>query len=175
MNRPSRAARESATTTRYAGFLPRPVRLSRMCTATESRPFWCAALSSRQERQTLELAHPPLHLLEPLHHLLELGVLLEQPVDVGDGRAAATRDALAPAAVDDRGFAALGRRHRADHRLEARQILLLPGQLLGQRLLSLEERDHVEDLSQRAHGAELLELRGEVLERERLLADLLRE
>src|SRR5215467_11287095 len=101
MNRPSRAARESATTTRYAGFLPRPVRLSRMCTATESRPFWCAALSSRLERQALELAHPPLHLLEPLHHLLELGVLLQQPVHVGHAGAAPSRDAGATAAVDD--------------------------------------------------------------------------
>src|SRR6202795_4404478 len=175
MNRPSRAARESATTTRYEGFLLRPVRLSRMWTATLLLLFWSAVASSGQERQALHLAHPSLHLLEALHHLLELGVLLEQPVDVGDAGAAAPSDALPPAAVDDRRLVPLIGGHRADHRLEAGQLLLLAGQLFRHRLLTLEERDHVHDLAERPHRAELLELGGEILERERLVADLLGE
>src|SRR5580765_1000381 len=128
MNRPSRAARASATTTRYEGFLLRPVRLSRMWTATLLLLFWTAVASSGKERQALHLAHPSLHLLEALHHLLELGVLLEQPVHVGDAGAAAPSDALPPAAVDDGRLAPFIGCHRADHRLESRQLLLLAGQ-----------------------------------------------
>src|SRR6266545_5511114 len=117
MNLPSRAARESATTTRYAGFRVVPVRLSLMCTATGhlscSVVVVCVVRGlARQEGQgALELAHPPLHVLEPLHHLPELGILLEQPVHVGDARAAAPRDAGPAAAVDHRGLAPLVRRH----------------------------------------------------------------
>src|SRR5262245_60895191 len=110
MNRPSRAARESATTTRYAGFFVVPVRLSRMCTATGHLTSLMVAMrrSSRQEGEraaalALELAEPPFHVLEPLHHLLDLRVLLEESIDVGDLGAAAARDAQAAAAVDDRG------------------------------------------------------------------------
>src|SRR5580765_3524778 len=175
MNRPSRPARESATTTRYAGLLLRPVRLSRMWTATLVLLFWCAVASSGQERQALHLAHPSLHLLEALHHLLELRVLLEQPVDVGNAGAAAPGDALSAAAVDDRRLAPLLGCHRPDQRLEAGQLLLLASQLLRQRFLALEERNHVHDLAERPHRAELLELGGEILEGERLVADLLGE
>src|SRR6188474_2120579 len=123
MNLPSRAARESATTTRYAGFRVVPVRLSLMWTATRSplSGLCCAAVergSARQEGQgALELAHAPLHLLEPLHHLLELRVLLEQPVHVRHAGAAAAGDPRAAAAVDDRGLPPLVRGHRGDDRL----------------------------------------------------------
>src|SRR5882724_12819461 len=120
MNFPSRAERESATTTRYAGFRVVPVRLSLMCTATGH--LSCSVVvvcmvrgSARQEGQgALELAHPPLHVLEPLHHLPELGILLEQPVHVGDVGPAPPRDASAAAAVDDRRLAPLVWRHRSD-------------------------------------------------------------
>src|SRR5215468_7463725 len=106
MKRPSRAARESATTTRYAGFFVVPVRLSRMCTATGHLTSLLVATrrSSRQEGEgaaALELAEPPFHVLEPLHHLLDLRVLLEESIHVGDLGAAAARDAQAAAAVDD--------------------------------------------------------------------------
>src|SRR4026209_53701 len=109
MNLPSRAARESATTTRYAGFRVVPVRLSLMWTATRSplSGLCCAAVERRSARQegqrALELAHAPLHLLEPLHHLLELRVLLGQPVHVRHAGAAAAGDPSAAAAADDSG------------------------------------------------------------------------
>src|SRR5262245_16042570 len=128
MNRPSRAARESATTTRYAGFFVVPVRLSRMCTATGHLTSLLVATgrSSRQEgERALELAHLPFHVLEPLHHLLHLRVLLEEPIHIGDLGAAAARDAQAPAAVDDRGSQPLRRGHRRDDRLEPLEFALL--------------------------------------------------
>src|SRR5689334_8831419 len=131
MNRPSRAARESATTTRYAGFFVVPVRLSRMCTATGHLTSLLVATrrSSRQEGEgaalALELAEPPFHVLEPLHHLLDLRVLLEEPIHVGDLGAAAARDAQAAAAVDDRGGQPLPGRHRGDDRLELLELALL--------------------------------------------------
>src|SRR2546427_12983118 len=94
-----------------------------MCTAT----VHLSLKLSRQERQgALELAHASFHLLEALHHLLELRVLLQQPVDVGHLRAAALGDARAAAAVDDRGLDALVRRHRADDGLEPAEIPLPP-------------------------------------------------
>src|ERR1700693_5472739 len=98
-----------------------------MCTAT------CAPLSygylakpvigprllpGKKWHGALELAHAPFHLLEALHHLLELRVLLQQPVDVRHLGAAALGDARPAAAVDDRGLDALVRRHRAEDGLE---------------------------------------------------------
>src|SRR5437868_1077710 len=87
MTRPSRGARESATTTRYRGRLFEPSRLSRMATATLSPP------RHRKAAQALQLAQSAFHRFELLHHLLELCELLEQPVDVLHIRAAAARDA----------------------------------------------------------------------------------
>src|SRR5215813_9270679 len=161
MKRPSRAERESATTTRYAGFFVVPVLLSLMCTATGS-PLSCG-LAGQEGQGAFELAHASFHLLETFHHLLELRILLEEPVHVGDLRAAALGDPRAPAAVDDRGLLTLVGRHRADDRLEALEVLLLALELLGQALGPLEHGDHLHDLAERTHGAELLELGGEVL------------
>src|SRR5881409_3808339 len=144
MKRPSRGARESATTTRYRGRLLEPSRLSRMATATFSPP------RHRKAAQALQLAQPPFHRLELLHHLLELRELLEQPVHVLHARAAAARDALAARAVDDLGIAPLLGRHRADDRVEAAEIRLLARQLLGPPLEHLAERQHAEDLVERA-------------------------
>src|SRR5215470_268456 len=127
-----------------------------MCTATGS-PLSCG-LAGQERQGAFELAHASFHLLETLHHLLELRVLLEEPVHVGNLRAAALGDPGAPAAVDDRG--------------EALEVLLLALELLGQALGPLEHGDHLHDLAERTHGAELLELGGEVLEAEALLADL---
>src|SRR5438046_3437259 len=105
MNRPSRGARESATTTRYRGRLVVPVRLSRIDTATSSPP------QCGKSRKILHAGKLPLHALELLHHLLELRVLLQEPVDVLDARAAAPRDPLEPADVDDLRVAPLVRSH----------------------------------------------------------------
>src|SRR5262245_5764130 len=143
-----------------------------MCTATGSPlSYGCRTLPWQEGQGTLELAHAAFHLLEAFHHLLELRVLLEQPVDVGDLRAAALRDPGPPAAVDDRGLLALVRRHGPDDRLEPLEILLFALELLWH-ALALEHRDHFHDLGEGSHRTELLELGGEVLEREALLADL---
>src|SRR5881398_3262768 len=142
MKRPSRGARESATTTRYRGRLFEPSRLSRMATATLSPP------RHRKAAQALQLAQSAFHRFELLHHLLELCELLEQPVDVLHIRAAAARDALAAGAVDDLGTAPHVGRHRADDRVEPAEIRLLPGQLLGRALEHL--RQHAQDLVERA-------------------------
>src|SRR5438093_4855651 len=116
MKRPSRGERESATTTRYAGRLVVPVRLSRIVTATFSPP------RRRKSWEILQVGKLPLHALELLHDLPELGVLLEKPVHVLHARAAAARDPLAAAAVDDLGMAPLARRHRPDDRVEPTEL-----------------------------------------------------
>src|SRR5919106_6501500 len=137
MKRPSRGERESATTTRYRGRLLEPSRRSRIVTDTSSPP------QGREARQPLELAQLALHALELLHHLAQLRELLEQPVHVLHAGAAAARDALAPAAVDDLRVRPLARRHRADDRLEAAEVGLLVVELGGGGPLEhLAERQH---------------------------------
>src|SRR5437867_1848896 len=197
MNRPSRGERESVTTTRYAGRLVVPVRLSRIVTGTCS-PLHMLALdggapaprrhtarttvissprsAGPQPRDDLRLALPrksrkilhagkfPLHALELLHDLAELRVLLEQAVHVLHVGAAAARDALSPAAVDDLGIVPLARRHRADDRVEPIEVGRFAVEVLGGALEHLAEGEHTEDLIERAHLAELLELIAEVFE-----------
>src|SRR2546428_60590 len=165
MNRPSRGERESATTTRYVGLRVVPVRLSRIETATSSPPQCGKAWKPRPG----QLALQPLELL---HHLAELRVLLEQPVDVLHAGAAAAGDALAAAAVDDLGMAALLGRHGADDGVEAGEICLLGAELPGGALEQLAERQHAEDLIERSHLADLLELVAKILQREGVLAEL---
>src|SRR6266566_6486707 len=186
MKRPSRGERESVTTTRYAGRLVVPVRLSRIVTGTCSPPSY-ARLGRRdtQPRDVLRLALPwksrkilhagkfPLHALELLHDLAELRVLLEQPVHVLHVGAAAARAALSPAAVDDLGIVPLARRHRADDRVEPIEVGRFAVEVLGGALEHLAEGEHTEDLIERAHLAQLLELIAEVFEREGVLAKLL--
>src|SRR4029079_12705304 len=100
MKRPSRGDCESATTTRYDGRRERPVRLSRI--TTTSSPPECG--KARHARDALHAAQLAFHALQLLHHLAQLGELLEQPVDVLHAGAAAARDALTAAAVDDLGM-----------------------------------------------------------------------
>src|SRR5262245_15255166 len=159
MNRPSRGDRESATTTRYAGRRFDPIRLNRIATGTTSPPH---GGKSRK---------PPLA-FQLLHQLAELGVLLEQAVHVLHAGAAAARDALATAAVDDVRVRALRRRHRRDDRVESSQVRLLGLELLRRPADLLAERQHAEDLVQRAELSHLLQLAPEVLQRERILAEL---
>src|SRR5215510_7736967 len=105
-----------------------------MATATSSPP------RHRKTAEPLDLAQATFHGLELLHHLLELRELLEQPVHVLHARPAAARDALAARPVDDFGIVPLLRRHRADDRVEAGQIRLLPRKLLRRALEHLAER-----------------------------------
>src|SRR5215510_5100741 len=115
MKRPSRGARESATTTRYDGRRERPARLSRMQT-TVSPP------RHGKRWQPAHLAELAAHALELPHHLPELRVLLEQPVHVLHVRPATPRDALTPAPVDDLGMRALGGSHGGDDGVEAAEV-----------------------------------------------------
>src|ERR1044071_1509910 len=119
MKRPSRGARESATTTRYAGRRDEPMRRSRIDTDT------CSPPQRGKSRQALQPAELALHAFELLHHLPELRVLLEQPVHVLHAGAAAARDALTTGPADDLRMRALARCHRRDDRVEAIEILLL--------------------------------------------------
>src|SRR5713101_3451639 len=114
-----------------------------MCTATcsplscgyRATPVtWPSLLSRKKRHGALELAHAPFHLLETLHHLLELRVLLQEPVDVGDLGAAALGNAHAPAAVDDGGLNPLVRRHRPDDRLVPLELRLLALEFFGNTL-----------------------------------------
>src|SRR2546428_5505048 len=107
MNRPSRGERESATTTRYAGFRFEPIRRNRIAT-TLSPPH---SHGETRKRPALPL--------DLLHQFSELRELLEQPVDVLHRGAAAARDALPAAAADDLRVASLTRGHRRDDRVEA--------------------------------------------------------
>src|SRR5919201_3398741 len=165
MNRPSRGACESATTTRYDGRLDRPVRLRRM--ETTSSPPW-----HRKRRQATQLPALARHALQLSHHLPKLRVLLEQPIDVLHAGAAAPRDPLAPAAVDHLRMRSLGRRHGRDDGVETAEVSRLVVQFLGRALEHLAEGQHAENLIQRAELAHLTELLAEVLQREGVLAEL---
>src|SRR5262245_45146586 len=134
-----------------------------MATATSSPP------RHRKTTEAFQLTQAAFHRLELLHHLFELRELLEQPVDVLHGRAAAARDALAARAIDDLGIAPLLGRHRPDDRVEAAQIRLLAGELLRRALEHFAERQHTQHLIERAERLHLLELRAEVFEGESVL------
>src|SRR5262245_51990836 len=169
MNRPSRGDRESATTTRYAGRLDEPALLSRIDTDTSSPP------GEGKPWHALHAAQPSLHPLELLHHLPELRILLQEPVHVLHAGAAAPRDALAAATVDDVRMAPLPRRHGRDDGVEAPDVRGFLVELLrGGALHELAETgDHPEDLVERPHLLDLAELVAEILQGEAVLAELL--
>src|SRR3954471_9121456 len=73
----------------------------------------------------LAAAGQPGHPAELFEHLLHLHELLQQTIDIFDRRAAARRDALASAAVDDVLLSPLFGRHRADDRFDAANLLLV--------------------------------------------------
>src|SRR5689334_11330561 len=100
----------------------------------------CLPPQGRKAGQALQLAEPPLDVLELLHHLSELRVLLEQPVDVLHRRPAAARDALTPRAIDDLRALSLVRSHGQDDRVEPVEVRLLAVEVLGRRLQGLAER-----------------------------------
>src|SRR3954468_15548439 len=111
-----------------------------------------------------------LALLDPPHDLPHLIELLDELVDLLDGRAGALGDAQPARALDQLGVAALGGRHREHDRLHAVELLLVDVHL-GQ-LMAREAGDHPEQRGQRPHPADLLELVEEVFERELVLAQL---
>src|SRR5665811_959029 len=105
MKRPSRGARESATTMRYVGCFLLPLRVSLIAVAichllfvTLEYPRMVDAAASHAqhlERVLRHLARPQL-----LHHLLHLLELVQQLVHGLYVVARATRDAATPAPVD---------------------------------------------------------------------------
>ena len=66
-----------------------------------------ASRSARSRQAAAELLHHLSHLALAPHHLPHHAELLEQLVDLDDGRAAAAGDPLAPRAIDDFRAAAL--------------------------------------------------------------------
>ena len=109
---------------------------------------------------------------ELLHQLLDLSVLLDQPVDVRRAGPGAGGDPSPARPVDDRGIASLTRRHRPDDRLDPLQIAAVD-RLLGLLRHAAHARDHPHELAHRAHLLDLLDLLEEVLEGELRLAQLL--
>src|SRR5581483_11259905 len=98
-----------------------------------------------------------------LHHLLDVLELLDQRGDVTGHRAAPGRDAGPSGAVDDRGVHPFERRHGPDDRLDTVQLAvvdLLVLHLFGQ------PGDHADQVAERTHLADLLQLLEEVLEGE---------
>ena len=85
----------------------------------------------------------------------------------------AERDALAARPVERSGTAAFAPRHRADDRLDLREVLFGNLEVLGQRVR--EARDHLHDVGHRSDLAHLAHLVEKVVEREALLEDLLLE
>ena len=101
------------------------------------------------------LAHEPLlhfghataraHALE---HFAHLGVLAEEIVDLLDGGAGAEGDALAAAAVDDGGVAALLGGHGVDDGFNAAELLFVDvARGLLQALEGADRGQHLEDRS----------------------------
>src|ERR1700694_2568903 len=131
MNRPSRGLRESATTIRYTGRFVVPIRLSRIFTTRAPSPLTVASNSELRRIQVLQLtqhARLATHTLaaalatQCLEHALHLVESLEQTVHIGDGRAAAGGDALAPRSLDHLGAAAFLRCHGQNDRLHATDV-----------------------------------------------------
>src|SRR4051795_7959342 len=169
MKRPSRGERWSATTTRQIGFFLLPTRVRRSRTDIEPGEV-SGGWRSPAARQLLQVGH--LALRELAHQLLHLGELLDElphRLHVGPG---AMRDPPPAGAVDDLGVGALLGGHRLDDGLQA--VELLVGDLEVPEL-GADSRDHLHQVRERAHLADLLELVEEVVEGELLLANLLLE
>src|SRR3954452_1651058 len=168
ITRPSRGERWSAATTRQIGsFLP-PTRVSLSRTAKTSllvvkRRVRLAALP----HQSPEIRHSAAGNL--LHDLAHLAELLDQVIDGGHVRARAVRDAQPARSLDQLRPPALLRRHRKDDRLDAVELALVDLQPLH---LGADAGQHAEEVGERAHLPDLLELREEVLECELVGADL---
>src|SRR5215212_9235505 len=193
MKRPSRGERWSATTTRQIGFLLLPTRVSLRRTATGSsrstgkvdgkgsgrrasrgpRDDWPARAtladrSARLAHDRADVRH--LAAADLAHDLAHLVELLDELVDLLDARAGTARDAQSPRALDQLGPCALLGGHRLDDRLDTVELALIDLEPLH--LLAGEPGQHAQQVCQRAHLADLLELAEEVLERELVAAQL---
>src|SRR3954453_11160973 len=172
MMRPSRGERWSATTTRQTGSFFPPMRVSLSRTAMRRGSV---AACKKGLRPLLALAHQRAevwHLAagQALHQLAHLGELLDELVDLLDVGTRAARDAQPARALDELRAAPLLGRHRQDDRLDAIHLALVDLDALGLRAEAAGE--HPEQVGERAHLADRLELLEEVLERELPLAHL---
>src|SRR5262249_8115629 len=105
------------------------------------------------------------------HQFLRLGELLQEAIYLFHTRAAAARDTLAPTAVNDGMIVALVRRHRTDNGFHLLQTTLIDrGQLSG-----FESWDHGQNVFERAHLFNLLQLGAKILQGEAGLAHFLFE
>src|SRR3954468_18809932 len=168
ITRPSRGERWSAATTRQIGsFLP-PTRVSLSRTAKTSLLVVKATVRlAALAHQGPEIGHAAAGNL--LHDLAHLAELLDELVDRRDVRPAAVGDPQPARSLDQLRPPALLRRHRQDDRLDAVELALVDLQALH---LGAHTGQHPEQVRQRAHLADLLELIQEVLERELVGADL---
>src|SRR6476659_6812510 len=168
ITRPSRGERWSAATTRQIGsFLP-PTRVSLSRTAktnllVDKRRVRLAALPHHRP----EIGHAAARNL--LHDLAHLAELFDQLIDRRDVRPGPVGDPQPARALDQLRPPALLRRHRQDDRLDAVELTLVDLEALH---LRADAGQHPEQVRERPHLADLLELREEVLERELVGADL---
>src|SRR5713226_7821110 len=107
-----------------------------------------------------------------LHHRTHLEVLLENRVDVLHGGAASFGDALAAFSVDDVVVAALLVGHGIDDGFDARELALINFRILGKVLKWSHLRQHVNNLFERTHFANLLQLIAKIFQRKFFLAEL---
>src|SRR6187551_3371916 len=96
-----------------------------------------------------------------LHHLLHLDELLEQPVDLGGGGSASERDPTTTTGLDELGPAAFLGGHRVDDRLDPLHLARVDGLLGGSGHLA-RARDEADELADRSHLLDLVELAPEV-------------
>src|SRR5512133_3242358 len=144
-----------------------PARPGKVCRSPS-----CACCGVR-DRGSLAQAHPAQlpggHAGQLLHHPAGLLELLEQGVDLLGGGARALGDAGPAGAVEDRGGGALTGGHGADDGHDAGHVAVVDLDALE---LLAHPREHAEDLAERAHLLDLLELVEEVLQGEGGLAEL---
>src|SRR4051794_25837093 len=159
MERPSRGARLSATTTRQTGSLRPPTRVSLIATAIVAKePSGRSAPALAHHRP--DVGH--LALLQAAHQLAHLAELLDELVDLLHGGAGAGGDAGPAAPLDDVRPPPLLLGHREDDRLDAVELLLVDLHL--RELVAGEPGEHPEQRRERPHLADLLELTQEVVE-----------
>src|SRR5579863_7502585 len=111
------------------------------------------------------------HLGDFLHHLARLLELLDEAIDFLHRSAAAAGDPRPAMAVEDQMVATLLARHRVDNRGHPLEFALGVGGIGLPRHL-LEPRNHAQDIAERAHPADCLELFGEILDRKFILLEL---
>ncbi len=108
------------------------------------------------------------------HHFPGFNILLQQLIDLRNRASAAARNPLSPAAVQNLVVAPLLGRHGVDDRFDVNQFLFIDFHFI-QSAHRPHVRQHPQDLIQRAHLPDLLQLVAKIVQREFVFADLLRQ